>query len=303
MNIRTVFISKPNWEAGWPYLGFQNEPVRDMVLERLAKRFPDVQFTGGDIITKYEATEVERVKREIEQADGLFLYAIGHYGDPGIVQAGEEFLQVGKPSILANSIYGGDHTFIKTYERVKGKALRVLPVSSPDFEDVEWALQIMQALLRLKGKRVLVYAPDEIAIHLQGVMELAAPDLACMAQGQVEYLTTVMGQMSSDEQGSYLDLEGADQAHQWRRDEEKYRKHMQEVFGLELVKRDPQEISAYYEKVGEQEAEEVAERWIREAKGVESTRQAILNAARLYLAIKRLIEEMDAISITPDCGT
>ncbi|MGC8787024.1 MAG: hypothetical protein ACP5Q1_06325 [Anaerolineae bacterium] len=303
MNIRTVFISKPNWEAGWPYLGFQNEPVRDMVLERLAKRFPDVQFTGGDIITKYEATEVEKVKREIEQADGLFLYAIGHYGDPGIVQAGEEFLQVGKPSILANSIYGGDHTFIKTYERVKGKALRVLPVSSPDFEDVEWALQIMQALLRLKGKKVLIYAPDEIAIHLQGVMELAAPDLACMAQEQVEYLTTVMGQMSSDEGGSYLDLEGADQAHQWRRDEEKYRKHMQEVFGLELVKRDPQEISAHYEKVGEQEAGEVAERWIREAKGVESTRQAILNAARLYLAIKRLIEEMDAISITPDCGT
>ncbi|MBC7261299.1 MAG: hypothetical protein H5T63_04720, partial [Chloroflexi bacterium] len=100
MNIHTVFISKPNWEAGWPYLGFENEPVRATTLERLEKRFPDVAFTGGEIVTKYEPEEMEKVKREIEQADGLFLYAIGHYGDPGIVQAGEEFLQVGKPSIL-----------------------------------------------------------------------------------------------------------------------------------------------------------------------------------------------------------
>ncbi len=78
---------------------------------------------------------------------------------------------------------------------------------------------------------------------------------------------------------------------------------MQEVFGLELVRRDPQELSAYYEKVSEQEAEEVAERWIREAKRVECTRQAVINAARLYLAIKELAEEIDAVSITPDCGT
>nr|MBC7244462.1 hypothetical protein [Chloroflexota bacterium] len=303
MNIYTVFISKPNWEAGWPYVGFENEQVQAATLERLKKSFPDIEFTGGEIVTKHEPAEVERIKREIKRADGLFVYAIGHYGDPAIVQAGEEFLQLGKLSILANYVYGGDHTFIKTYERIKGKALRVLPVSSTDFEDVEWALQVMQALLRLKGKKVLVYAPDEIAFNLQGVMELAAPDLACMSQKQVEYLMTIMGQISSEEEGSYLDLTGVDQAHQWRRDEERYRKNMKEIFGLELVRRDPQEISTCYEKVSEQRAEEIAERWIREAKKVESTHQAIINAARLYLAIKGLAEEIDAISVTPDCGT
>lgn len=303
MNIHTIFISKPNWEAGWPYLGFENEQIQAVALERLRGRFPDVEFTGGNIVTKYEPAEVQKIKREIERADGLFVYAIGHYGDPCIIQAGEEFLQLGRPSILANYIYGGDHTFIKTYERIKSKALRVLPVSSTNFEDVEWALGVMQGLLRLKGKKILVYAPDRIAINLQGVMELASPDLACMSPEQVEYLMGVMRLMSLEEEGSYLDLEGVDQAHQWRRDEARYRKNMQEVFGLELVRRNPQEISAYYAKVSEQRAEEIAEKWIREAKRVESVRQAVVNAARLYLAMKELAEGVGAVAVTPDCGT
>lgn len=300
MNIHTLFISKLDWHAGWPYIGFNNEQFKASVLERLRARFPEIAFTGGEVITGYEAAEMEKVKQEIAGADGLLLWFIGHYGYPEVGPL-EALPRLGKPTILANQIYGGDFVFIQLYERIRGQGLRVLPVSSPNFEDLEWAIGILYGLHRLKGKKVLTYAPDEITMSLEGLMELTGPDLLCMPEEQREAVTTVMGNIVSI--GHYLDLTGADQAHQWRRDEERYRKNMKEVFGLELMRRDPKELAAYYGKADEKRAEEIADRWIKEAKGVESPRQAVVNAAKLYLAIERLIEETGADSVTPDCGT
>ncbi len=299
MKIRTLFISKEGWQVGWPYLGFDNEEVRSSVLGRLRERFPEVEFTGGEVLTDYEPTEMERIRQEIRDADGFLLYIIGHYGYPE-VEPLEALFQPGKPSILANHLYGGDFVFIQLCERIRGKGLQVLPVSSPDLEDLEWAVGVMQGLLRLKGKRVLVYAPDEIRMSPEGLMEITAPYLADVPEEQRGKMMAMMERIAA---GHYLDLTGADQAHQWRRDEERYKRNMKEVFGLELLRRDPQELAEYYKKADEREAEKIAERWIEEAKGIKCSRQGVVNAAKLYLALKKIIEETGADSLTPDCGT
>ncbi|MCS7285682.1 MAG: hypothetical protein NZ653_00875 [Anaerolineae bacterium] len=300
MKVYTLFVSKLDWHAGWPHIGFDNEQFKAWVLERLTKKFPEITFAGGEILTGYEPSEVERIKREIEGTDGSLLYIIGHYGYPEVGPL-EGLLQSGQPTILANRIYGGDYVFIQLYERIRGKELRVLPVSSPDFEDIEWAIGILRGLHRLKGKKILTYAPDEITMSPEGLIELAGPDLLCMPEEEREAMMAVMGNIVSI--GHYLDLTGADQAHQWRRDEEKYRRNMKEVFGLELIRRDPKELAEHYRKADEKKAEEIADRWIKEAKLVESPRQTVVNAARLYLAIEKLIEETGADSVTIDCGT
>ena len=300
MKIHTLFISKEGWQVGWPYLGFDNEQVRSSVLGRLRERFPEIEFTGGEVLTDYEPTEMERIRREIGEADGLLLYIVGHYGYPEVGPL-EALLQLGKPSILANHLYGGNFIFIQLCERIRGKSLRVLPVSSPDLGDLEWAVGVMQGLLRLKGKRVLVYAPDEIEISAEGLAELTAPDLAGMPEEQRASVMAMMGNIASI--GHYLDITGADQAHQWRRDEERYRRNMGEVFGLKLLRRDPKELAESYRKADEGEAEEIAERWLKAAKGAKCSRQAVVNEARLYLGIKELVEETGADSMTLDCGT
>ena len=99
MKIRTLFISKEGWQAGWPYVGFDNEQVRSSVLGRLRERFPETDFTGGEVLTDYEPTEMGRIRREIGEADGFLLYIIGHYGYPE-VEPLEALFQPGKPLSL-----------------------------------------------------------------------------------------------------------------------------------------------------------------------------------------------------------
>ena len=128
IKIQVVFIGKPQWEAGWPYLGYDNLKLINEIKKRLIETFPTVAFNWGNMITSYDKVLVSNIKEEIIKADGLIIFTIGHYGDPGIVQAGIEFIQIRKPVILANYIYGGDHTFTKIYSNIKDKMYQVFPI-------------------------------------------------------------------------------------------------------------------------------------------------------------------------------
>lgn len=58
-------------------------------------------------------------------------------------------------------------------------------------------------------------------------------------------------------------------------------------YGIQLVYVSSSQVNEIYRIVDKREAENIAEKWINEAeKVVEPTRQEIINAARLYLALK-----------------
>ena len=62
------------------------------------------------------------------------------------------------------------------------------------------------------------------------------------------------------------------------------------------------ELNAYYEKTDGAEAEKIADKWIREAlKVVEPTKEEIVKSARMYLALKRAMQDSDADAVTIDC--
>lgn len=75
-------------------------------------------------------------------------------------------------------------------------------------------------------------------------------------------------------------------------------------YGIQLVYVSSSQVNEIYRTVDQREAENIAEKWINEAeKVVEPTRQEILNAAKLYLALKRLLDQHEADAITVDCLT
>lgn len=304
MKIYCIFISKPQWMVGWPYPGFDNEQFKNEFLEKLKKRFPDVEFAGGDIITNYAPEKVEKLKEEIKKSDGLLLYTMGLYQEfLPLVKAGNEFLGVGVPAILANYIYGGDYTFILLYENVRRKNLRVVPVSTVDPEKLEETIGIMVGLIRLKGKRIVNITLDEPKIKLSEedmgrLMAVIGPELSKVPDEAKESMMKIA--MGGE---YYVDVKGIDQCHQWRRDEEKYRKNLKEVFGVEMVRVHPGELIKLYEKVDEKDAEKMAEDWMSNAQAVKVTRETVTNSAKLYLAIKELMKEKGADGITLDCAT
>ena len=77
---------------------------------------------------------------------------------------------------------------------------------------------------------------------------------------------------------------------------------IKDTFGIEVIKMTSDELNAYYEKTDEAEAEEIADKWIREAlKVVEPSREEIVRSARMYLAIKEVMQDKDTDAVTVDC--
>ncbi|MGQ4876022.1 MAG: hypothetical protein ACP6IY_18305 [Promethearchaeia archaeon] len=300
--IQTIFISKDQWEAGWPYLGYDNEIAKKSILEHITNKFPEIEFRSNEIITTYDEKLMETIKEDIRKADGIIIFTIGHYGDPGIVQAGIEIIESRKPVILANIIYMGDHTFTKIYTSIKDKNLPVYPTSSKNIEDFDKPIEVLYNLLRLKGEKILVHAIDSVKMDWKRITGLISPERKQIAKDHPELMDQVI-KMSTEQSEFYIDLVGVDQAHQWRRDEKMYRENLKSIFGVDMIRGNPEETLKYYDEVDKEEAKKIAEKWKNGAKKVEPSDKTILNAAKLYIAFKKLLKEKEIKFFAPDCGT
>ena len=303
IKIQVIFIGKPQWEAGWPYLGYDNLNLINLIKEHLIEKFPNIEFNWGEMITTYDKPLVETIKENTLKADGMIIFTIGHFGDPGIVQAGIEFIESKKPAILANYIYGGDHTFTKIYSNIKDRGYQVFPISSQNIKDFDKPIVNLIKLLRLRGKKVLVYASDIIKMNWDVILGLLNPERKRIIKKYPEFLEQV-GKMSGNRDFEfYTDTAGKDQAHQWRMDETNYKENLKKFFGIEMIRGDPNEILEYYRNANEEEAKKIADKWIKNAKKVEPSEKTILNSAKLYLAFKKILQDKSIDVFTPDCGT
>jgi L-fucose isomerase-like protein len=74
--------------------------------------------------------------------------------------------------------------------------------------------------------------------------------------------------------------------------------------GVEVLKVSSERLNRYYREANVEEAEKWADKWMREALRVmEPSKDEIVKAARMYLAMKKLLEENEAIAIAVDCLT
>ncbi|MEM1558643.1 MAG: hypothetical protein QXH79_00045 [Candidatus Bathyarchaeia archaeon] len=301
MKVYVLFLGKGRWGPGWPYIGYDEGGLCKSIVERLRVRFPDVEFTGGRVIWRYSREDSWEIKKGVRESDGLLLYVVGNYGtNPTIDDIGVEAIEIGKPTILASFMYGGDWGFIRIYERVRGRGLPVLPVSSPNFEDVERALEVMKRLYDMRGRRILVVTFDEAEVsrseedrrRMVGMLE---------AEGLPVEVRDMLIKYYIFPDSFAVDVHGVDQALQWRRNEDLYRSNLKDIFGLELVRIDPGELLDYWEAVSVEEAEGVADGWIREAEENRVARYPIVCAARLYLALKNLLRDRECDAIGIEC--
>ena len=79
-----------------------------------------------------------------------------------------------------------------------------------------------------------------------------------------------------------------------------YPGRLKEYLGISLMIARSKELNQEIGKVEEKEAEKIADMWISEAKEVRRgvTRKDVIRAAKLYIAIKELIERYDADAVT-----
>ena len=81
-----------------------------------------------------------------------------------------------------------------------------------------------------------------------------------------------------------------------------YANSIKELFGTQVIKMSSDELISYYNAVNESEADKWADKWINEAlKVVEPSRDNIVKSAKMYLALKRAMEDRGANAVTVDC--
>jgi len=301
--IHVVFLGKPQWEAGWPYLGYNNDTFIATTLTYLKEHYSHVEFSVDSMIVSNDHNAVEANQNLIIQSDACIFFTIGHYGDPGLIESALKLIRLKRiPTLLANFVYMGDHTFLKIYTTIKNEDLPLIAVSSQKIEDFEEKFTILVKLLEMKGKRALVYATDDPNIDWNRILELQNPELDKIIVNHPEFFQKIK---SIQENGStfFTDHGGIDQAHQWRKDEELYKKTLKEIFGIEMIRENPEEIMIYYDKVSKGDAKIVARKWIQNASKVIPSEKTILNAAKLYLALKKMLTDHKCDIFAPDCGT
>ncbi|MEM2739730.1 MAG: hypothetical protein QXQ29_02905 [Candidatus Bathyarchaeia archaeon] len=301
MKIYTLFLGKGRWGPGWPYIGYDEGGLCKSILKTLRERFPSIEFTGGRVTWKYSREESWEVKKGVREADGLLIYIVGNYGtNPMIDSIGVEAIEIGKPTILASFMYGGDWGFIRIYERVRGRGFPVLPVSSLNFKDVERAVEVMKRLYDMRGRRILVITFDEAEVSRS-----EEDKRRLLRMMEAEELTMevkdVLAKYYVSADSFTVDVHGVDQAVQWRRNEDLYRSNLENVFGLELVRIEPDELLDYWEAISLKDAEKIADEWVREAEEIRTPRYPIVCAARLYLALKKLLGDRGCNAIGIEC--
>jgi len=75
-----------------------------------------------------------------------------------------------------------------------------------------------------------------------------------------------------------------------------------EKMSIEFISVELRELLAQLPKVGQEEAQAIAERWRQEAKEVvEPSKTDVINAARLFLAIKNIMEQRKATALAINC--
>jgi len=80
------------------------------------------------------------------------------------------------------------------------------------------------------------------------------------------------------------------------------KENVKRTVGSELVLISPEKLISEYEKTSPEEARKIAEKWIEEAlELVEPSEEEVVKSAKMYLAMKKLIEKYGAQAITIDC--
>ena len=118
----------------------------------LEKKFPDVQFLGGDLVPP---VEVQAVAEKLKDADGLLIIHLSaHGGDPPVLS---QLIDVGIPTALFSQPFSGHHWMYFSQWRKDGKKVVLMP--SSDWSDLDRAVGLLRVPAKLKNTRIIAIGP------------------------------------------------------------------------------------------------------------------------------------------------
>jgi len=252
--------------------------TNEEVLRKLQAKCSRVDFIARDI-TKRDIS-IGAVLNELEASkealDGVLIF--GALGNREY-----ELAFTGLPTICVYSLFEWMNIPYKLYDTGKESSIKVggpeykagkiltaqldrrnvcaPSVASAMFEDLVNKIKIIQAIKKLKESRILVVTPTRFL-------------------GQVDY-------------------QGDPKKHFPEDYNERYTHALKESLGVELVRIEPKEFYEAVRKVGQAEAEKIAQMWIDEAQGIkDTTKSEVVKTAKSHLAFEALRKKYNCNAVS-----
>ena len=150
--VRIFFTHEPTEKATWPNIGYDYEGRKKELLAKLKKACAGIEFIPTTI-TRAEAKEKTRQILNSDKGrdiDGYIVYMLGIW-----VRASRSIAEAGLPTIFVDDLYAGSGEFLTEYARAKRKGLKVVGVSSSNFDDVAEAVRCFECIKQLRCSRIL----------------------------------------------------------------------------------------------------------------------------------------------------
>jgi len=259
-----LFSSPPGFDAYRRMHADAPVMTNDDILARLRDECARVELVGtGEPLTAEEAIrEVHRQKADLE---GLLVFAAPHHEIP------DALLQP-LPTIAVEPLLGWCPTV--PFHAFKGRKVLTscLPVRYRDKDPQVYARRIAD----ITGKLRLIDAVS----RMRRLRVLVVTDLPPLG-----YFEPMNEQLDSTRHAY----------------EQVYVENLREVFGAELVAVPQQRLFEKVASASEADAQEIAEEWIRGAVALRGSNESeVLKSAKLYLAMKDLMNETGCQAITTE---
>jgi hypothetical protein len=271
--IYTIFLSQGYVGPG----GSAKNPVtNDQLLQKLQGEFREIDFISRDITKDNIPLEsvLNKLYESKENLDGVLI--IGTLSD-------YRFAFTGLPTIVVYNLWEWDKSPYKLFYSGKeedcvlvggpvykgGKIITAQldrrqvcdPAKSEAmFKDLVEKIKLIQAVKKLKETRILSVSPNRFI-------------------AQVDYQGDINKHMPHDYNETYMQA-------------------IKEKLGVEIIRAAPEEFYEAYQETDEQEAEKIAEEWIKGARKVTAAKSEIIRTARSYLAFEALRKKYNCNAVS-----
>lgn len=264
--IKLVCCSRKKGYPGWPHVDFDHEGMMAKYVSQLEAALPKCDF---DVVYYNNAEEAAQGYADNAEYDGVVLFNATH--GVGVVN---EFLKLGQPGIIVDELYAGSGDLIRFNTRINKEKLPIAVVASSNFEDAIRAIRLIHVKKQLANAKIVLFKNFEP-----------------ISESTEAFLKEALGTGSTWKRYLAGPAGLSDKL-------EKLKKN----FGVEVVMKTKADLEKLLNEASQEEAEKLADEWINGAeKVIEPTREDIVQSAKMYLGLKRCVDEEEADAVSVDC--
>ncbi|MDW7759189.1 MAG: hypothetical protein SCM96_00950 [Acidobacteriota bacterium] len=282
MKVGVVFVTARRDLEVWPYVNFDYESRKTEILQTLQGEIPEIEFIPIDVQGTPDE-EIPKVRELAGRVDGLLVSVMC----TNWWLTSSLFPAVGElniPALLVDEPYAGSGVFLcHGAAAVRGGAKLVM-LSTCGFQDVVETARCFGLLNRPEASLDRFFAAADRVRRAN----FATPgDMSCLEDPvKIADVSEVLRRLKETKILRVVGDKG----------------ESSRVLGTLVETVTFEEINAVYRAIDRDEAASWSDRWIAEAREViEPTRDDILNAAAVYLSMKKLLEKRGAQAVTMDC--